>query len=176
MALRVKVDYEPYPEADWLEQWDTAEKYYGGVPECPECKCGMDYVRGHLWQCSDNEEEYNGGCSAALLEWKGNDKGGQCREVTDDGTKGPIMPFDEYKRTYGDPNNYVYLYAVVESQCDHCGEWGLKDSLTGIDFYEPAPDHWETGTFTEAEVDAMTKGYLRDTLLEMLENVKEEAA
>jgi hypothetical protein len=170
--LRIRVSYEECPDCSWLEQWDTAEKYYGGCPECPACGCGMDYHHDHLWQCSDNREEYNGECDAPLLEWKGNDKGGQCCPKKGD----PALPFDEYRRTYGDPNNYVYLYAVVESLCEHCGEWGMGDSLSGIDFYEPAPDHWETGTFTEADVDAMPEGYFRDTLKEMLENVKAETA
>lgn len=172
MTLRARVNYEECPDASWLEQWDTAEKYYGGFPECPSCGCGMDYVDGHNWQCSDNREEYNGDCDAPLLEWEGNEKGGQCKADKDS----PTLPFDEYKRTYGDPNNYVFLYAVVESRCEHCGEWGLKDSLGGIDFYEHGSDPWETGTFTEAEVDAMPEGYLRETLQGMFDEAKVEAA
>lgn len=171
-TYRARVEYEPYPEADWLEQWDTPEKYYGGAPECPECKCGMDYVRDHLWQCSDNRDEYNGDCDAPLFEWKGTDKGGQVR----DGEKGPIIPFDEYKRTYGDPDNYVFLCAVVEMQCECCGEWPIRDSLGGISFYEPAPDHWETGSFTEADVADMPEGYFKETLLGMFDEAKSKAA
>ena len=162
-TLRVRVDYEPDPDCSWLEQWDTAEKYYGGRPECPECECAMDYKGGHRWQCSDNAEEYNGECDAPLLEWKGNDKGGQCLDGD-----GEMIPFDEYKGTYGDPNEYVFLYAAVESHCDHCGEWALTESLGGISFYGPSPDYWETGIFTPEQVAAMPEGHLRDTLTELL--------
>lgn len=168
MALRVRVDYEPYPESDWLEQWDTPEKYYGGEPDCLKCGCVMDYEKDHTWLC----DECGRDDVVTRLEWEGNDKGGQCCPKKGE----PILPFDEYKQTWGNPNKYVYLCAVVESKCDHCGEWAVKDSLGGIDLYENSREHWDTGTFTEAEVDAMSKGYLRDTLKEMFDEAKTEVA
>ena len=169
-TYRARVEYESYPDTEWLTQWDTAEKYYGGVPECPACGCGMDYHHDNLWQCSDNRDEYNGDCNAPLFEWYGTDKGGQCIE------NGRRIPFDEYQRTYGDADNYVYLCAVVEKLCEHCGEWSVKDSLGGIDFYEALPDHWETGTFTEEQIGAMPEGYFRETLLGMFDEAKSNAA
>ena len=170
MALRVRVDYEPYPEADWLEQWDTPEKYYGGEPKCPKCECVMDYEKDHTWLC----DECGRDDVVTRLEWDGTDGDKGRSGVMLDGER--RVPFNEYARTYGDANKYVYLYAVVESCCDHCGEWGMKDSLGGIDLYEDSREHWDTGTFTEAEVDAMREGYLRDTLKEMFEEAKVEAA
>lgn len=174
MALRVQVKYEECPDVSWLQQWDTPEKYYGGSLTCPKCGCEMIYDGGHKWACDECGRDGD----VTHLVWKGdkNEKGmypgGQYRP----GGEGEILAFDEYKATYGNPNKYVYLYVLVESCCDHCGEWGVKDSLGGLGFYEDDPAHWETGTFTEAEVDAMPEGYLRETLQEMLENVKEEAA
>lgn len=175
--LRIKVNYEECPTSDWLEQWDTPEKYYGCAPECSHGR-PMGYIGNHTWksgcwiddECAetknyiDNPEAFKAG-EASCGAMKQDDR---------------LMPFEEYAETYGDPNKYVYLYAVVESNCGHCGCWSMPDvmgaSLSGLDFYEPSPEHWETGTFTEAEVDAMQAGHLRDTLQEMFDEVKSETA
>lgn len=84
------------------------------------------------------------------------------------------------------PENYHCLDAFVEKQCSHCGEWQTVESLGGIHVYDgPAtewpdgsaePSHWETGCFDESEVENMPHGYFRDTLMEMLANVRAENA
>lgn len=165
--LRVQVDYDESPDYSYLEQWDTPEKYYGCAPKCSHGR-PMEYTSDHSWKSScwiddecdetknyiDNPEAFKAG-------------EGECGVMKQEDR---LLPFEEYKRTYGDPNNYVYLCAIVESLCEHCGEWAPKDSLSGLDIYENGPDLWDTGTFTPEQVADMSDryGYLKDTLINLL--------
>lgn len=184
MTLRAQVKYEECPTNDYLEQWDTPEKYYGCAPKCRH-GTEMSYDSDHKWSsdcylCEDGEEDEHGVLvareeSVSYIDNPEVFKAGEgmCGVMVTDGVQ---LPFEEYAKTYGDSNRYVYLYALIELQCEHCNEWSVKDSLSGIDIYEHGSDSWETGTFTESEVDKMPKGHLRETLQDMFSNVKAEAA
>ena len=168
MELRARVDHDPNPTNDYLEQWDTPEKYYGKVPECPKCECPMDYEKGHAWLCDECGRDDD----VTRLEWDGSGSKTGGMLLVD----GKPVPFDEYKQTYGDPDRYIYLFCVVEAKCECCGHWDDAPGMTrlyGVDFYEYGEDPWDTGTFTLQEVDDMANGHLRDTLKDLVSEVCE---
>jgi len=161
--LRVIVDYDDYGDISWFKQWNTPEKYYGVRPKCPVCgPCySMDYVEDHSWKCEAEDRDHE---DPITLEYDGADNKNAGVMLVD----GELIPFDDYMQTYGDPNNYVFLFASIQKSCDGCGSWDTIYSLGGIDVYKGSRNHWETGTFTAEDVANMPDGYLKNTLLEML--------
>jgi hypothetical protein len=158
--LRMIVEHDAYPDTSWLEQWDTPEKYYGGCPVCDECDDELDYVDGHEWTCVYCDD-------GARVHYDGSDNKDAGVMLVD----GEPMPFDDYKQTYGDPNNHVFLCASMQER-SACDGWSTVDSLGGIDVYDDGKTHWETGTFNMEDVAAMPDGYLKDTLYEMIDGTK----
>lgn len=56
-------------------------------------------------------------------------------------TRRPIG-WEEYRKGYGNPDNYVSLVALCEKRCPCCSSWETVDSLGGIDYYVNGPDLW----------------------------------
>jgi hypothetical protein len=68
------------------------------------------------------------------------------------------LPFDEYMRTYGNPEYHVMLCMLVYELGPDADDWEIVDSLCGIDMLAHADD-WATGTFYDLK--HIPKGYLR---------------
>ena len=49
------------------------------------------------------------------------------------------IPYDEYRRYYGNPERHVYLMCVVEKQCSCCQRWSVANSLGYIDVMDDDP-------------------------------------
>jgi hypothetical protein len=62
-------------------------------------------------------------------------------EVIIDGRK---LPFDEYMRTVGNPDNHTMLCMLVYELPEDADDWVLVDSLGSIDFVD---DSEQIGTF-----------------------------
>jgi hypothetical protein len=172
---RVKIEYDNDPDLSWLEQWDTPEKYYGGVPKCSHGK-PMEYRCGHTWEshhptndmcCDSCYGDY--GCATddcpchlctEFAEYDGHDgnRGGQIIKQRDGLGEHNLVPFDVYETYWGNPECHTFLYYLIEKRgppCDTCNsypQWETIDALHGIDFMDDACP--STGTFDLAEIKA----------------------
>ena len=166
--LRIRIQYDDYPEMSYLEQWDTPEKYYGKAPACTNPGCDNEgypmtykHKEDHSWICEE--------CGAET-EWDGEGTSMSGTVVGEDGQK---VSFTEYMKYWGNPDRHVVLLATVERGCDHCGSWVFMSSVGGIDFMDDGGD-WETGTFQEDELDNLPKGYLKELAKELIDEVRKE--
>lgn len=101
-----------------------------------------------------------------LEQWNTAEKYAEAKIQKPDGTS---ATFEEYMAYWGDVERHVALSATVESQCECCNSWVIKDSLGDIDFMDD--DHYEIGTFTEEEISNI-KGYCKEVAEELFAQVK----
>jgi hypothetical protein len=89
--------------------------------------------------------------------------------------KGPYMnhdipiPYEEYLRYYGNPDQHVGLVMLLERRCPTCKQWHVTQSVGGIDMM--FDDKWQTGTFTVPDLFGgvlWPDSHLRDLALELL--------
>jgi hypothetical protein len=101
-----------------------------------------------------SEDEYGAESLDYLKQWDTEEKY-KGNEVHVGGKDGRKVPWEEYKNTYGNVDNYVALCAHVEEQCDKCGEWHevMGASICGVGYY--MTDHYRTGTYNEESVDRL---------------------
>lgn len=78
---------------------------------------------------------------------------------------GEPIPFEEYRRYWGDPDMHVYLVATLEAKCECCGSWKTVGSLGGIDCM--VDDNYQTGKFEEAEFGRLHE-YLKEVATELV--------
>ena len=71
---------------------------------------------------------------------------------------GKPLPFADYMRTVGDPDNHVMLTMLVFELGPDDEDWQIVDSLCGIDFLANE-DNWVTGTFYH--VKDLPMGYMQ---------------
>jgi hypothetical protein len=170
-VLRVKWEYDTDPDLSHLEQWDTAEKYYGEAPKCSHGN-SMKYVENHEWSSYCHRCEDEGKDECATFDGHGCDKGAVAIDV--DGKRGGLgehkhIPFETYMRYYGNYDRHVVLACVVEKKCPHCGEWSHAASVYGVDFMDD--DKWTTGTFNAKEALAL-RGYQADVAKDLIAEAK----
>jgi hypothetical protein len=82
------------------------------------------------------------------------------------------IPYQEYLAYYGNPDRHIYLGCIVETQCDKCSAWKVKESLWHIDFMDNdkaylalALDRW----MTEEEAKALPE-YAGEVAKDLISN------
>lgn len=144
------------------------------IPQVPVRKAvkgrfsGVRKAEGDQWRVVwDYDPEPDSGLEH-LTQWDTPEKYAG-NEVMRDGQP---LSFDEYMRTYGDPENYVVLYVKAEQKCAQCNSWTEMDALYGIGFYTGhGGEGWDTGEFSEDEIGKLG-GTQEEMSREVLANAK----
>ena len=56
---------------------------------------------------------------------------------------GQLVPYEDYLRTFGDPNRYTGYIVTRETQCECCGLWKAQESIS-TSLYD---EYVEPGTY-----------------------------
>lgn len=85
--------------------------------------------------------------------------------------EGQVVPYEEYRRYYGNPDRHVFVASEVEQQCPCCGAWTWAGGTCGIDFMDDAQEllHLDTW-FTPVQIleRETALGYLYDIAMDDL--------
>ena len=95
---------------------------------------------------------------------------GETPTVTTSGPGLVRVSYAEYLAYYGNPDRHVYIGALLDSLCPHCGVWKLGvESLWNIDCMDDNPEVQCIGqTYEQDRWDAIP-GYLREVANELLQ-------
>lgn len=131
---RIVVQWEDDPDFSHLEQWTDPDDY----AKSPMMRNRIITRRPELARY--NAQPFT--LSEALLRSSRYRVGTYYAVQFPDGATRLALPAEvemthaEYLETYGDVDNYVSVYAVLQRRCACCGEWTAVDSLGDIQFYE----------------------------------------
>ena len=79
---------------------------------------------------------------------------------------GEKISFEEYIKTWGNPERHVELSCTIQSRCDCCGAWNDVDTLYGIDFMDW--QDYDLGTYTPEEALELRNEHQAEVAKDML--------